>query len=797
MTNILGDPVRRREDARFLRGDAKFTADTMLPGMLHAAILRSPHGHARIKQIDTAAAAKMPGVVRVITAADIAGKMMPLPCVWAPGGVESHFPPHPMGLPGAGMPLASDRVRYVGDPIAVVVAETRGQAFDALEAVLVDYELLPAVVDAELALKPGAPQVHDEVPGNLNARWVAGDEERTNRTIEAAEVVVRERFVNQRMASNPLEPRAAIGLYDAFNDEYTLWASSQMPFAHRLLVSVFILGIAYNKLRVISPDIGGSFGTKGYVYPDMPLVLFLAKETGRPVKWVDTRGGLMCSTVHGRDQVHYGTLAGTKDGKITALRCTSYVNLGAYPSTIGPGAAITMMGRSINGQYAIDAAFCEAFGAFTNIAPLGACRGSGRSEATMLVERLVDLYAAEIGMDRMEVRRKNFVRPEQFPYNTALGWTYDSGNYAPALDRALAMIGYEDVAAKRAEARKRGKRLGVGVSCFVAISGVGPSALINREGLISGCWESTVMRVSASGEVSIAIGSKSHGQGHETTFAQVAAAELGVPVESIEVLHSDTRNAAYGQGSYGSRSFSVCGAAVQVCAQKIKDKVRQLAAHIFGVALENVVYEDARVFVRNSPSQSKTLQEIALALWYAWDLPDGMEPNLEVTTFFDPPNFNFPFGAHAVVIEIDEQTGEIDIVHYAAVDDAGTLGNRMVADGQIHGGIAHGLGQALMEHVVYEPDGQLRTADLADYRMPRARDLPMFDSDWTFTPTPNTALGAKGLGELGAIGSTTAIANAVCDALADLGVRNIDMPITAEKVWRIFQEARASGSTPA
>jgi carbon-monoxide dehydrogenase large subunit len=695
-----------------------------------------------------------------------------------------------MGLPGAGPILATDRVRYVGDSVAAVVAKTRYQAFDALDKIKVDYEVLPVVVTAEEAYKDGAPQLHDNIQNNLNALWTCGDKEKADKALENAEVIVTQKIINPRMINNPIEPRAALAQYDPATGDYTLWASTQSPFAHRLLLATFILGIPYNKLRVIAPDVGGSYGTKGYIYPDMPLVLFLAKELGRPVKWVDTRNGLMRSTVQGRDHVQYASLGGTKDGKITSLRCTSYCNLGAYPSTIGPGVATAMMGRSLNGMYDIENAFCEVYAVFTNTVPLGACRGSGRAEAALLMERLVDLYAAQIGKDPAQVRLKNLIPPDKFPYDNGLGWVYDSGNYKPNLERALEMVGYNDKETNRQQARKRGKRLGVGIGCFVAISGVGPSPKMGKEGMISGTWESATISVAPTGEVSVAIGTKPHGQSHETTFAQVAAEALGIDVDLIKVYHSDTKNAPFGQGSYGSRSFSVGGPAVHEAALKIVDKVKKVAAHIFEAPVEEVVYEDGKAYVKGNPGEVKTLQEIALALWYAWDLPEGMEPNLETTVFLDPPDFNYPFGTHAAVVEIDEETGQVDLVRYISVDDPGNVGNEMVVEGQIHGGIAHGVGQAFMEEAIYDDKGHLITDNLMEYAMPRANELPSFETDRTVTPTPHNKIGAKGVGELGTIGATAAISNAVCDALSDLGIKHIDIPLTPEKVYLAIREAK-------
>lgn len=791
----LGARLKRKEDPEMLRGAAKFTADLTLPGMLHMAILRSEHGHARIKSIDTSAALKMPGVVRVMTAADLENKMMPLPCVWIPGGVESHFPSHPFGVPGAGNVLATDRVRYIGDPVAVVVAETRYQAHDALSAIKVDYHPLPVVVDAEEALKEGAPQLHDEVANNLNAYIPYGNKEAAERAIAEAEVKVSLSIVNQRTINSPIEPRSAIGEYDAATGEFTLRASTQSPHDHRLLLALMILGVPFNKVRVIAPQIGGSFGTKGYIYADMPLVLFLARELGRPIKWVDTRSGLMRSTVQGRDQKMYATLAGTRDGKITALRCTSYANLGAYPSTIGPGVATAMVGRNVTSVYDIPNPFCEIYAVFTNIASLGAQRGSGRAEATFLIERLIDRFAQEIGMDPAVVRRKNLVKATQMPFDNRMGWMYDSGDYPTSLEKALTMAGYADTSARRQSARQRGKRYGIGMAPFVAVSGVGPSSRMAKEGMLGGTWESANIKVHPTGEVSVIIGSKPHGQSHETTFAQIVGEVLGIDISQIEILHSDTKRAPFGQGSYGSRSFSVGGAATFKAAQEIKAKVIKMAAHMFKVPESEVVYEGGKAYPNGSPDKKQTLQEIALALWYGWDMPPGMEPSLEVTTFLDPPGFNFPYGAQVAEVEIDEQTGQVEVTHVFSVHDAGTIGNAQVLDGQVHGGIAHGLGQALFEQAMYTSEGQLLTSNLSEYPLPRATQLPNFDIASMVTPTPHTAFGAKGAGELGTIGVAAAVANAVCDALADLGIRHLDMPFTPEKVWRAMRDAQASGGS--
>ncbi|RSS81783.1 xanthine dehydrogenase family protein molybdopterin-binding subunit [Streptomyces sp. WAC06614] len=780
---VLGRPLDSREDPQLLRGEARYVADIDLPGTAHMAILGSDRAHARILSIDTRAAEAMPGVLKVATATDFAD-VMPLPCIWVPGGVESHFPPHPYGLPGARPVLTGDTVRHVGDPVAVVVAETPRQAAAALAAVQVEYEPLPVVTRADHALEPGAPQLHDAVPGNLNAYWTCGDKDRTDAAIAAAEVTVSLDLVNQRTINSPIEPRGAVGDYDAATGEYTLYASTQGPHNHRFLLAALVLGIPFNKLRVIAPTVGGSFGTKGYLYPDMALVLLLSKALGRPVKWVDTRTGLMNSTVQGRDHRQHVTLAGTRDGRITAVRCTSYANLGAYPSTIGPGVATALMGRSITGMYAVDAAFCEVYAAFTNTVPLGAQRGSGRAEAAFLMERLVDRYAGEIGMDPAEVRRRNLVPAEKFPYDNGLGWTYDSGNYRENFDKALELSGYADMPARKAEARTRGKRLGVGLATYVAICGVGPSTRMSQEGMLGGTWESANIRIHPTGEVTVTIGSASTGQSHRTVFAQVAADELGIDPEQVQVYQGDTLKAPYGQGTYGSRSYSMAAPAVALTARKLKAKLVRAGAVFLGVPEDKVVYADGGVHEVGNPENAKTFSELAMALWYGWGLPPDIEPALDETTHFDPPDFNYPFGTHVAVVEIDELTGETEVVAYTAVDDAGNIGNPRIVQGQIEGSILHGLGQALMEAAVYDTDGRLLTSDLTRYALPRAADAPFYRLDRTVTPTPHNPLGAKGAGEIATVPPAAAVTNAVVDALSDLGVRHIDMPLTPEKVWR-------------
>lgn len=788
---VFGAPIERREDGVFLTGSGKFTGDLELPNMAHVAILHSPLAHAKIKGIKTERAAQMPGVIRVFTGADLAGKMNPLVCIWKPAGVESHFPPHPYGVPGAQTALATDRVRYVGDWIAAVVAETRLQAYDALAGIEVDFEPLPVVTSAEETLKEGAPQLHESVPGNLCAHVEYGDKAATEKAIEEAEVVVRQKMTIPRQIHNALETRATVVQYDVGTEDYTMWTNTQIPHGNRFMICALVMNIPYHKLKVIVPNVGGSYGSKGYLYQDGPLLLFIAKQVGRPVKWVDTREGLSRSTVHARGQIPYGTLAGNRDGKITALSVTNYVDLGGYPATNGPGAPSVLTGRSVTGAYDIPHPYYEVYLAFANTVMTGPARGAGRMEAMLIMERLVDMFAREIGMDPAEVRRRNMVRPEQFPFENRLGWTYDSGEYVAALDRVLEMIGYEQKEEKRAEARKRGKRLGIGIGSYVTIGGVGPSSRMGREGLIGSTWATAVMRVHETGDVTVITGCQPHGQGQVTTFSQIAAQELGVPVDKIEMLHSTTHGVPYAQGSYGSRSFSVEGAAVFEASQLIKQKACKQGAHMLQVDEAEVEYHDGRVQVKGDPTRAKTLAEIASGLWFAWDLAPGIEPGLEVTSYFDPPDFNFPFGSHAAIVEIDEETGAVEIIRYCCVDDVGNVGNPKIVEGQMHGNVVFGIGPALMEQVIYDEQGRLLTYDFETYPIYRPSDMPEFELERTVTPTHVNRMGAKGAGDVSNPAVAPALINAICDALSDLGVRYIDNPVTTEKIWRAMKGSQA------
>ncbi|HEX6658787.1 MAG TPA: molybdopterin cofactor-binding domain-containing protein, partial [Ilumatobacter sp.] len=629
-----------------------------------------------------------------------------------------------------------------------------------------------------------------------------GDKEGTAGAIDGAEVVVRQRLVNQRLIPNPMETRGDIGLYNPGTDEYTIWASSQTPHIQRLLLAAFVTGIPEHKIRFISPDVGGAFGSKIFTYADMALVLFASKAIGgRPVKWIESRTENYQSTIHGRDHITYLEVAGKRDGEVTGLRVKTYANLGGRLSTIGPGIPTTLYGRVLSGCYKIPNVFCEVVGVYTNTTFVDAYRGAGRPEATYVVERAMDLFANEIGMDRAAIRRKNFIPPDQFPYEnpsglgTASGGAkiyIDSGNYEPALNKAITMAGYMDLDAKKAEAKSRGKLLGMGLSTYIEVCGVAPSKWIGAvgEGWGAAMWESANIRVHLTGKTVVTMGTQPQGQGHETTYAQVISSELGIPMEDIVVQHSDTLGTPFGYGTYGSRTSSVGMTAAIKAAGKIKEKARTYAAHMLEASPSDIEIVGAEYRVKGTPDKKKTLQEIAFALDLAFDAPEGMEPYLDETAYHDTPNCTWPFGTHIAVVEIDEETGKVDLVRYVAVDDVGKKINPLIVDGQLHGGIAQGVGQALWENAVYGDDGQLLSGSMMDYALPRASWLPNLELDETVTPSPVNPIGVKGVGEAGAIASTAAVANAVNDALSPLGITHLDMPFTAQTVWRAIQSAK-------
>jgi len=788
-TEVLGAPIKPREDQRFITGAGRYLDDIKLAGMAYVAVLRSPYAHANINSVDVSAAKTMPGVLAVITGADI--PYNPLPMAWPAGG--SAGLQNNVNTPRV---LATDSVKWTGEGVAAVVADTPEQAADALAAIEVDYDPLPTVVDAEKATQPGAPQLHENAPNNIVFDWTVGDRDGTDKALADAEVVVRQRIVNQRLIPNPMETRGDIGWYNPGTDEYTVWMSSQTPHIQRLLLTAFVTGIPEHKVRVISPDVGGAFGSKIYCYADMALTMFASKLIGgRPVKWVESRTESYQSTIHGRDHITYLEVAAKRDGEVTGLKVKTYANLGGRLSTIGPGIPTTLYGRVLSGPYKIPNVFCEVIGVYTNTTFVDAYRGAGRPEATYVLERAMDLLADEIGMDPAAVRRKNFLPPDAFPYTNPSGLfrasggaevAIDSGNYEPALNKALTIAGYYELDKARADARKRGKYLGVGLSTYLEICGVAPSKWIGAvgEGWGAAMWESANIKVHLTGKAILTIGTQPQGQGHETTYSQIIAHELGIPIEDVIVQHSDTQGTPFGYGSYGSRTSSVGGTAAVKAAGKIREKARRYAAHMLEASVDDIEVEGAEYRVKGSPDKKKTLQEIAFALDLGFSLPEEMEPYLDETVYHDTPNCTFPFGTHLAIIEIDEETGVVDLVRYVAVDDVGNKINPMIVDGQLHGGIVQGVGQALWEGAVYDDDGQLLSGSMLDYALPRASWLPPIELDETVTPSPVNPLGVKGVGEAGAIASTAAVANAVNDALSQVGIRHLDMPFTPQKVWR-------------
>ncbi|HET7703229.1 MAG TPA: xanthine dehydrogenase family protein molybdopterin-binding subunit [Candidatus Limnocylindrales bacterium] len=796
--DVLGTSVKRVEDPRFITGQGRYLDDIKLTGMAHLAILRSPYAHANIRSVDTSRAKGMPGVLAVIVGADIPWN--PLPMAWPAGGASGIQ--NNVSTPRV---LATDSVKWTGEGVAAVVAETPEQAVDALEAIAVDYEPLPAVVDAEKATQPGAPQLHDNAPNNVVFDWTVGDKDGTEKALAEAEVVVRERLVNHRLIPNPMEVRGDIGWYNPGTDEYTVWMSSQTPHIQRLLLTAFVTGIPEHKVRVIAPDVGGAFGTKIFCYADMALVMWASKLIGggRPVKWVESRRESYGSTIHGRDHITYVEIAGSRDGTVTGVKVKTFANLGGRLSTIGPGIPTTLYGRVLSGCYKIPNVYAEVTGVYTNTTFVDAYRGAGRPEATYVIERAMDLFANEIGMDKAEVRRKNFIPKDAFPYDNPSGLGtavngekiyVDSGDYEPAMDMALKTAGYGDLESKRAEAKSRGKLLGMGLSTYIEVCGVAPSKWIGAvgEGWGAAMWESSNIKVHLTGKVIVTMGTQPQGQGHETTYAQIISHELGVPMDDIVIQHSDTQGTPFGSGSYGSRTSSVGSTAAIKAADKIRDKARRYAAHMLEASPDDIEVDGAEYRVKGSPDKKKTLQEIAFALDLGFSLPAGMEPYLDETGYYDTPNCTWPFGTHIAIVEIDEETGETDLVRYIAVDDVGKKINPMIVDGQLHGGIAQGVGQALWEQAIYGEDGQLLSGSMMDYALPRASWLPSFELDETVTPSPVNPLGVKGVGEAGCIASTAAVANAVNDALAPLGIKHLDMPFTAQTVWRAIQSAKGA-----
>ncbi|TIL40682.1 xanthine dehydrogenase family protein molybdopterin-binding subunit [Mesorhizobium sp.] len=769
----VGARVARKEDKRFITGAGRYVDDMVVPGMKHAAFVRSPHAHAEIKKIDVKKAQTMPGVIGVLTGKELkADGIGNLICGWMIHSKDGS----PMKM-GAWSPLAFDRVRYVGDAVVVVVAETKGQARDAAEAVDITYEELKAVVDAPKALERSAPQIHPEADGNLIFDWELGDSAATNAAIKAAAHITRMKIVNNRLVPNAMEPRAALGHYDKAEDHYTCWTTSQNPHLARLVMSAFYNVAPENKLRVIAPDVGGGFGSKIYIYPEEIICLWASKKTGVPVKWVADRTESFLTDAHGRDHVSTVEMAFDKDNRITGLKVDTIANLGAYMSLFSSCVPTYLYATLLSGQYDIPAIHANVRAVYTNTAPVDAYRGAGRPEATYLLERTIETAAREMGVSPAELRRKNFIT--SFPHQTPVIMNYDAGDYAASLDAAMAAADYAGFAQRKADAANRGKLRGIGMSCYIEACGLAPSAAVGSLGAGVGLWESAEVRVNAAGTIEVLTGSHSHGQGHETTFAQLVNQRFGVPIDSVSIVHGDTDKVQMGMGTYGSRSGAVGMSAVVKALDKVEAKAKKIAAHLLEADEGDIVIENGALKVAGTDKQVPWFQ-MALAAYTAHNLPGGMEPGLKETSFYDPSNFTFPAGCYVCEVEIDPETGVTEVVQFVAADDFGNIINPMIVEGQVHGGVAQGIGQALLEGTRYDASGQLLTASYMDYAMPRADDLPSFKVSTSNTPCPGNPLGIKGCGEAGAIGSPPAVINAITDAI---GITDIAMPASPSTVW--------------
>jgi carbon-monoxide dehydrogenase large subunit len=772
---FVGMPIKRREDPRLITGTATYVDDLHLPGMTYMAVLRSPYAHARIIRIDTQAARHDPRVLAVLTGDDIAEVPGPL-SIAEIDLANLKLPKH--------YPLGVGKVRHVGESVAVVVASDRYVARDALELITVDYDPLPAAVDMERALEQGAPVVHEEWSDNLAYTFeiTTGD---IDKAFREAEVTIRQRILNQRLAPLAMEPRGVVASYHAAQRRLELWSSTQVPHILRTHLAN-MLHLPENRVRVIAPEVGGGFGSKADIYAEDLLVAYLAMRLRRPVKWMEDRRENFVATIHGRDQIQDVELAANRDGTITALHARVIADMGAYYQFFTPGIP-TLTGLLAPGCYKIPNFRFDLRGVFTNKTATDAYRGAGRPEATHLIERMVDLLAMELNMDPVEVRRKNFPAPSEFPFTTATGLSYDSGNYQASLDKAVGLIEYRRFREEQTRLRQQGKYLGIGFSTYVEICGIGPSSAISTGG-----WESATVRVEPTGKVTVLTGASPHGQGQETSFAQIVADELGVDIDDVTVVHGDTAMVQYGIGTFGSRATAVGGAALMLSIGKVQDKSKKLAAQMLEASPADMVFEEGKLYVRGSPDRAVTFIQVAKAAYRGLNLPPDTEPGLEATSSFEPSNFTFPFGSHACIVEVDGETGDIVLKRYVAVDDCGRVLNPLLVDGQVHGGIAQGLAQALFEEVVYDENGQLLTGTLMDYAAPKASFLPHFETDRTVTPSPVNPLGVKGVGEAGTIACSPAVVNAVVDALSHLGVRHLDMPLKPEKIWRILQEHGAA-----
>ena len=778
----IGASVLRKEDYRLLTGNGNYTDDINIVGQTHAYFVRSPHAHATLNSINTAAAAAAPGVVAVFTGDDLAadgiGGLICGVVVTGKSGEPNATPAHPA--------LAQGKVNYVGDHVAVVIAETLAQAKDAAELVEVDYGVLPSVTDTASAAAEGAPQIHDVAPNNICFDWPFGEKADVDAAFDGAHKISTLELVNNRMVTNPMEPRAALGDYNAGTEEITIYMTTQNPHVHRLVMSAFCALAPETKLRIVAPDVGGGFGAKIFIYAEELVVGWATRKVGRPVKWNCDRTEAFLCDAHGRDHVAKAELAMDENGKFLAMRVMTTANLGAYLSTFSTMVPSYLYAFLFAGQYTTPLIYSEVLAVFTNTAPVDASRGAGRPEATFLVERLVDIAAADMGLDRVEIRRRNFIPKDAFPYQTPVVQCYDSGDYDAAMDKALAMADYDGMAARKAEAEGRGKKRGIGISAYIEACGIAPSAAVGQLGGGVGLWESAQVRFNATGNVQVFTGTHSHGQGHETTFAQLINEHLGVPIENVEIIHGDTAKTQMGMGTYGSRSLAVGGVAIVNACEKIIAKGKKIAAHSLEAAEDDIEFAGGNFTVAGT-DKTMNIGEVAFTAYVPHNYPEGLEPGLDENAFFDPLNFSFPAGTHICEVEVDPDTGVVDIVKYTAVDDFGRLINPMIVAGQVHGGITHGVGQALLEGCQYDSEtGQLITASFMDYCMPKADDVPNFDLDYAPTVPIHNPLGVKGCGEAGAIGAPPAVIGAICDAL---GISHMDMPATPERVWRAAQGA--------
>ena len=782
--NGIGASLKRREDVRFLTGRGTYTDDLNRPGQAHVAFLRSQVANAKINGIDASAAEAAPGVIRVFTGADTdAAELGGLPCGWLVTdrhGEPMKEPKHPI--------LVSGYARHVGDPIAAIVAESLHEARDAAERIVVDFEELPPVVDMDSALAGGA-RVHADLPDNLCFDWVFGDEEATNAAFESAAHVTRIEFANNRLVPNAMEPRAGIGEYNEANGEYTLYTTSQNPHVIRLLMGAFVLSIPEHKLRIVAPDVGGGFGSKIYHYAEEALLTWASREVGRPLKWTSDRSEAFVSDAHARDHETVAELALDSNGQFLGLRADTKANMGAYLSTFAPSIPTYLHATLLAGQYATPAIHCRVQAVFTNTVAVDAYRGAGRPEATYVVERLVETAAREMGIDRVELRRRNLVQPDQFPYQTPVALEYDTGDFETVLDTALEISGYDGYEDRKSASEERGMLRGIGLSSYIEACGIAPSAVAGALGARAGLYEAATIRVNPTGSVSVLTGCHSHGQGHETAFAQLVSEYLGVDTEAVEIVHGDTSKIPFGMGTYGSRSAAVGGPAIVRAAEKIVAKGKKIAAHLMEASEADVVFENGEFKVAGT-DKSTDFGTVALTAYVPHNYPiETVEPGLEETAYYDPKNFTFPSGTHVCEVEIDPQTGSVTIDRFSAADDFGTVINPMIVHGQVHGGLVQGIGQALVENCVYDEDGQLQSASYMDYTMPRADDVPSFTLELRETACTHNPLGVKGCGEAGAIGSPAAVMNAVHDALASRGVHHVEMPATPARVWRALQDA--------